>query len=686
MKKLKAFIKCQSIGSKLTISFFSVMILALGISSFTAYWMAERTLSNELINSASSSVETLSSIVNNEMQQNIDIVDYFATNVSQTDYANPTTLIANFKEYSTSLKKIDSLYVGNTAGEFFTSSDQPTPAGYDPRKRDWYKEALTKPGQIIITNPYISASTQKLTVTIARQTADQSGVLGLDISLESLQATTATAKIGKEGYAFIVGTDDSFIAHPTSTGEKNSTSQQLNDQPEAQGNYTYMYEGQEKELVYTTSTLTGWRIAGSFYQNEIDEASQPILYRIAIVLVLSLIVGGIVVGLVTRSITKRLNTIVHVAESISQGDLTQHISDTSKDEIGQLSHTFNDMNQSLSSLIGSIHDSVSDVVSSSEQLNASSEQTSHATVQITTAIEQFSVGNERQNKNVHQSAEQLTQVADWLQTIQSDSTSLLSLSESSNYLADSGDRLMQQTVGQIEMIDQSVHQANEVVNNLSRKSEEISVILKTINDIAQQTNLLSLNAAIEAARAGEHGKGFNVVAGEVQKLADQSRASSQHIENLLQDITDEIGRSLSTFTQIHGSVAEGMMTVQQAADQFQQLRTSSYQISSKLTQMNTIMQEVNGNAGDVAQSVQEISEISNINTASTHEIAASAEEQLAAMEEITSSAHALAALADNLQQEIQRFKTSDTVSSSSPTHDANVHDVVTNDDTDINKQ
>jgi len=130
----------------------------------------------------------------------------------------------------------------------------------------------------------------------------------------------------------------------------------------------------------------------------------------------------------------------------------------------------------------------------------------------------------------------------------------------------------------------------------------------------------------------------------VQKLAEQSRSSSQHIENLLKEITDEIGRSLSTFTDIHGSVAEGMMTVQQAADQFQQLRTSSHQISSSLTEMNTLVQEVNGNAVEVAQSVHEISEISNVNTASTHEIAASAEEQLAAMEEITASAHALASL------------------------------------------
>lgn len=667
MKNIKQFLTCQTIGSKLIISFFIVMILALGTSSFTSYWLAQKTLSDEMINSASSSVETLNSTVNTEMQQNIDIVDYFASQVSQANYTNGDNLVTEFKSYSTSLKKVESLYVGSTTGQFFTSSDKPSPAGYDPRERDWYKQALTSPGKAIITNPYISASTQKLTVTIAKQTADQSGVIGLDINLEALQATTATVKIGKEGYAFIVGKDSNFISHPTAIGEKNASSEQLMSRPDSKGSYTYLYENQQKELVYTTSDLTGWRIAGSFYQNEINEATQPILYKMVIVLLVSLIVGGIVVALVTRSITKRLSQIVFVAEAISDGDLTHHIVDRSKDEIGRLSHTFNNMNTSLSSLINSINDSVSDVVSSSEQLNASSEQTSHATVQITTAIEQFSVGNERQNKNVNQSAEQLTQVADWLQTVKTNSNSLLSLSESSNYLADSGDRLMQQTVGQIQHIDQSVHQANEVVTNLSRKSEEISVILQTINDIAKQTNLLSLNAAIEAARAGEHGKGFNVVAGEVQKLAEQSRSSSQHIENLLKEITDEIGRSLSTFTDIHGSVAEGMMTVQQAADQFQQLRTSSHQISSSLTAMNTLVQEVNGNAVEVAQSVHEISEISNVNTASTHEIAASAEEQLAAMEEITASAHALASLAENLQQEIHRFKTTDSVASPSAT-------------------
>lgn len=663
MKKIKAFLKCQSIGSKLMISFFIVMILALGASSFTSYWMAQQTLSNELINSASSSVETLNTIITNEVQQNISIVDTFAQQITQSSYQDPANIIGDFKDYSNALKKVESLYVGIANGQFLTSSGDPTPAGYDPRDRNWYQEAMANPEETIITNAYISASTQQLTITVARQTADRSGVIGLDMNLSALQSTVNTAKIGQTGYAFIVEKDGSFVTHPTASliGQKVNTSEDLMAKPEPQGEYTYLFDDEQKELVYTTSEVTGWRIAGSFYPSEIDQAVQPILYKIAIVLVISLIVGSIAIGYLTHSIAKRLGKIVHVAESIHQGDLTQYVNDTTKDEIGQLSITFNAMNQSLSSLIGSIHDSVSDVVSSSEQLNASSEQTSRATEQITTAIEQFSVGSERQNQNVNSSSQQLTQVAEWLQTVQMNSQSLLSLSESSNELADHGDQLMQQTVEQIQTIDDSVHQANQVITNLSRKSEEISIILQTINDIAQQTNLLSLNAAIEAARAGEHGKGFNVVAGEVQKLANQSHLSSQHIESLLKEITDEIAHSLSTFTHIHGSVEEGISTVQQAADQFQQLRKSSHRISSSLTEVTSLVDEVSGHADEVAQSVQEITEISNVNTASSHEIAASAEEQLAAMEEITSSAHALASLADNLQQETERFKISETI-------------------------
>ncbi|ANF94811.1 hypothetical protein AR543_01355 [Paenibacillus bovis] len=659
MNAIKSLFLNQSLGRKLMFSFCAVLIVALVTSSLVSYFTAQRSLSEELIDSTALNAGTLSAIVDNDMQQNEDTVNYFAKQITQRDYttAGSPALLERLNTYDDATSKVEGIYVGTTTGAFFTSSDAPTAADYDPRQRPWYQQAEASPGKTIITNPYISSSTQEMTVTVARQTDDKSGVVGLDISIAALLKITSTIKIGDEGYAVILAPDGTYISHPTiKAGETDDIAKRIIAENKPQGNFSYVFNNIDKQLSYTTSPLTGWKLVGNFSQSEIDEKVKPLLYQTLLVMVLALVIGSIIVWLVTRSISKRMNKLVHVANAISQGDLTQSVEDRSKDELGRLSEAFNHMNESLGSLVGSIQDTVSDVVSSSEQLNASSEQTSQATEQITSAIELFSSGTEKQSQNMSSSAAQLNDVARLLQEVQQHSQSLLGLSHTSNTMADEGDQLIRRTVGQMQHIDRSVNQANEVVTGLSQKSTEISTILKTINTIAEQTNLLSLNAAIEAARAGEAGKGFSVVAGEVKKLAEQSHLSAQHIEELLQDIIREIHESLSTFKQIHHSVTDGLTSVEQSAEQFQQLKSNSHRISSSLQDMNTLVGDVNSNAGQVARSVEEVTVISTRNTESMHDIASSAEEQLASMEEISSSAQSLAARADDLQKEIEHFK------------------------------
>ncbi|WPP41189.1 methyl-accepting chemotaxis protein [Paenibacillus hunanensis] len=657
MKNLKHVLFNPSLGRKLMLSFCAVLIAALVTSSLVSYAIAKRTLSNELIGSATLSSNTLSSVVDNDMQRNIDAVDYFAKAITEQSYSDQAELLEQLRTYDKASSNLEGIYVGTNQGVFYTSSDKPNPPGYDPRQRPWYKLAEANPGKAVITPPYVSSSTQQMTVTIAKQTDDNSGVVGLDLSIASLLQITSTVKIGEKGYAFIIAPDGTYISHPTiAAGQTNDIAKRIIAENKEQGQFSYVFEGQDKQLSYVTSPITGWKLVGNFNQSEIQEKVSPVLYQTLIVLVIALIVGGIVVWLITRSISKRMNRIVDVAHAISQGDLTRSVQDRSRDELGKLSVAFNDMNRSLSSLVGSIQDTVSDVVASSEELTASSEQTSRATEQITEAIEQFSGGSDRQNTHISQSAHQLSEVAGFLNQVQQHSGSLLGLSQTSTQMADSGDQLVRRTVSQIEQIDHAVNEAYGVVNGLSHKSSQISDILKTINTIAEQTNLLSLNAAIEAARAGEAGKGFSVVAGEVKKLAEQSHQSAGHIEGLLQDIISEINESISTFDRIHQSVGEGLSGVQQSADQFQQLKSNAHHISSSLQEMNTLISDVSNNADDVAQSVAEVSDIAGKNAGNMHDIAASAEEQLASMEEISSSAQSLSKLAEDLQKEIEHFK------------------------------
>ncbi len=486
---------------------------------------------------------------------------------------------------------------------------------------------------------------------------DGSGVVGIDISIDSLLQTTQTMHIGKEGYAFITTESGTYLSHPTyATGDQDEISTRLSEEKENSGTFSYLFKSESKALVYEKNELSGWIIWGSYYENEIQEAAQPIFYRLLSVLIVSLVVGGAIIWLMTQSIARRLKKVARAAEAISSGDLTGTISDSSRDEIGQLAASFQSMNVSLGGLVRSINGSVSDVAASSEELSASAEHTGKATRQITESIEGFAAGSERQSDSVADSSRRLAQVFEWLSELRTSSERLAQASRSSAEMAEEGDLLVDQTLDRIREIDVSVREGGEVISGLSAKSQTITGILHTIDEIASQTNLLALNASIEAARAGEAGLGFTVVANEVKKLAQQSADSAKTIEGLIQDIVSDIQASLETFVKIRSSVTGGLETAERTADNLRRLKTASEEVSGDLGGMNKQVIEVAGHAEEVAQAVREISKAAEANQSGTHEIAAAAEEQLASMEQIGQSSASLALLAEQLQGEVERFK------------------------------
>ncbi|OWA36726.1 hypothetical protein B9G55_01195 [Saccharibacillus sp. O16] len=650
-----------SLGNKLLIFFSVVLVVSLLASAWLSYRLAESAMSNELIKSASSSVQTMNSVIERDLNSRIAAVDYLADTLNATSFENEGSAVgvtnAALKTYDLAQNDVDLAYAGSSKGIYIASTYDNLPDGYDPRTRDWYGAAMKTPGKVAVTEPYISASTGKAGITVAKTLKDGSGVVGIDLSIDSLLKTTESIHIGSGGYAFIVSSSGTYISHPTvEAGSSNSISMQLAAQKTAEGRFDYTFEDQPKVLVYEKNAVSGWIIAGSYYQKEVTDASQPILYRLLIVLAVALIVGGTAVWLLTRSIARRLRRVSVAAEAISSGDLTGSIEDKGSDEISKLADAFQNMNTSLSGLVRSITSSVSDVAASSEQLSASAEHTGKASRQITEAIEGFAVSSERQSENVAGSSQRLAEVFEQLSELRTGSERLASSSRQASEMAGEGDQLVELTLQRMREIDDSVRAGGEVISGLADKSKTITSILQTIDEIASQTNLLALNASIEAARAGAAGQGFTVVASEVKKLAQQSADSAKMIEGLIQDIVSDIQASLKTFVEIRSSVTGSLESAELTASNLRQLRESAESVSTDLSGMNTRLGEVVGHAEEVAQAVHEISRAAEANQSGTHEIAAAAEQQLASMEEIRESSASLADLAEQLQGEVERFK------------------------------
>lgn len=653
--------KKPSISKKLIIAFLVVLILPTVALTISAFFTSKTELDKQIMGSAMSQVNAFDTLINENIGNKADAVTLFTDSLkaSNLQEKNRNATIKELQQYGKiNEKDVSAIYAGSEKGLFMQYPVQKMPDGYDPRERPWYQEALNaESGKQVITKPYVAASTGKMVITIAQKMKDGSGVIGLDMEIDSLLQKLKEIKIGQKGYAFIMEKDKTVLADPTQ-----KPGSQVNENlaniifKNKEGSGSYSLKGTDKKVAYVTNELTGWKIGGTMLVSEVEDAAKPVFHTAIIVFSVTLIVAGTLIFFIVRSISKRLSNLARFSKKVSNGDLRDKLKIQSDDEIGQVGKGFNTMIDSLRSLIGAVQTSVENVASSSEELTASAGQTSKATEHITLAIEQFSSGNESQNDKVELSSDELEEMNRGLQHMNESAESITASSIKSTDIAGEGGQLVEKTASQMNVIDQSVKKAENVISALESKSKDITQILGVINGIADQTNLLALNAAIEAARAGESGRGFSVVAEEVRKLAVQSANSAKEIENLIKEIVQDIDVSQEVFTAVNREVQSGLSFTEQTRGSFHNIFEMTKEISDQLQTMNQTVVQLSKGSAHVSEAVREIADVSRESSANIQDIAASAEEQLASMEEISSSSATLSSMAEELRDLISKFK------------------------------
>lgn len=653
--------KKPSISKKLIIAFLVVLILPTVALTISAFFTSKTELDKQVMGSAMSQVNAFDTLINENIGNKSDAVTLFSDSLkaSNLQEKNRNATIKELQQFGKiNEKDVSAIYAGSEKGLFMQYPVQKMPDGYDPRERPWYQEALkAENGKQVITKPYVAASTGKMVITIAQKMKDGSGVIGLDMEIDSLLQKLKEIKIGQKGYAFIMEKDKTVLADPTQ-----KPGSQVNENlasiifKNKEGSGSYTLKGTDKKVAYVTNELTGWKIGGTMLVSEVEEAAKPVFNTAIIVFSVTLIVAGTLIFFIVRSISKRLSNLARFSKKVSEGDLRDKLQIQSDDEIGQVGKGFNTMIDSLRSLIGAVQTSVENVASSSEELTASAGQTSKATEHITLAIEQFSSGNESQNDKVELSSVELEEMNRGLQHMNESAESITASSIKSTDIAGEGGQLVEKTASQMNVIDQSVKKAENVISALESKSKDITQILGVINGIADQTNLLALNAAIEAARAGESGRGFSVVAEEVRKLAVQSANSAKEIENLIKEIVQDIDVSQEVFTAVNREVQSGLSFTEQTKVSFHNIFEMTKEISDQLQTMNQTVVQLSKGSAHVSEAVREIADVSRESSANIQDIAASAEEQLASMEEISSSSATLSSMAEELRDLISKFK------------------------------
>ncbi|EEO13412.1 methyl-accepting chemotaxis protein [Vibrio cholerae TMA 21] len=531
-------------------------------------------------------------------------------------------------------------YYGNEQGEMFRQDPSLNTADYDPRVRGWYKEAKAA-GKPITTEPYVSVTMQTLVVTLAEPVRYQGQLIGVaasNLALDKLIKDVLAIEVPGKGYAILVNQKGKIVAHPTQdlilkpTEEMSAqlTISKLNIAAKDHTPFQLNMDGRDKVLMAEEVANTDWLLVMVMDKGVLEQPlNDMLMVQIGIGLGILLVMALLTSWFVARQLNE-LGNIANALADIAEGDgdLTRRLDVRSQDEVGLLADKFN-------KFVDRLHQMVKNVREVSVALTQGAD---HAAASATQASKRIRT----QQDEITMVATAVTEMASATAEIASNAENTAKNATQSVQLGEDGFAQMQQSKQSIDQLAQELTGAVRIISELEVHANEISTILSTIRGIAEQTNLLALNAAIEAARAGEQGRGFAVVADEVRVLSQRTHASTEEIQTKIAGLQKVTTTAVSVMTESHKLVETSVADVNQTGASLQAISEAIQQISDMATQIASAAEEQSLVTADI-----------NVNTESVREVSDQLAEEA---QQSVQQAKSLHAMAQELNKEISRFK------------------------------
>ncbi|MNU68575.1 Methyl-accepting chemotaxis protein PctA [compost metagenome] len=465
-------------------------------------------------------------------------------NLAQNIAINPEpTTVAALLEQKALTSTFMASYLGDATGHFTIRPDAKMPDGFDPRVRPWYKGAENS-STATLTEPYIDAATGQtiISMAMASKKAGQSvGVVGGDLSLQTLIDTLSARDFDGMGYAFLVSADGKILVHPDKTLVMKSLSEAYpQNTPRISRDFSEV-EVDGKTRIVTFTPIKGlpsvnWYIGLSIDKEKAFSMLSEFRASAVVATVISVVIIIALLGMLIRILIQPLHVMTRAMADIAdgEGDLTKRLSIVNNDEFGILGTAFNRFVErvhcsirEVSSATGQVNEVALRVVAASNSSMFNSDQQASRTSSVAAAINQLGAAAQEIARNAAQASNQA-----------SDARSL----------AEDGQQVVDRSIVAMNKLSTMLSASSSNIESLNSKTVNIGQILEVITSISQQTNLLALNAAIEAARAGEAGRGFAVVADEVRNLAHRTQESAQQVQTMIEELQVGARESVSTMS------------------------------------------------------------------------------------------------------------------------------------------
>ena len=546
--------------------------------------------------------------------------------------------------------------------EIIQSDGYISETSFDITERLWYKTLLEKPGESIVSSVYEDAVGGGLVVTIAtpyyNNSKEMVGVIGIDLLIDDLINYFGQLSIGESGYVTVYDSEQNLVFHPDSSMIMTN----LSNISYSENMKELIQNNQNSEIIeyqYNNSKFHGatlyidnfnWSVLACMPNSEYMHETTIIFSMLMIGFLLCIIIISLVCLFRTKALIKPLKNIGTVAEEFAKGKLDSNIIRNTNDEIGDLEEIFSKTQVNLKSIISDIalvlHEISNknltietsatyegdfvEIKNSLHGIIISMNETMH---QVRIAADQVDAGSSQVSNGAQALAQGASEQASSVKEL---SDNVKDISDKINHTAQSAEIAQNQTVAAKNSLDRSSEKMQELVNameQIKNTSGQIQGIIKTIDDIAFQTNILALNASVEAARAGTSGKGFAVVADEVRNLAGKSAEASKTTQNLIKAAIN--------------AVETGNKLVSHTAEDLEETATNASLVMKSIIEIAKASIEEAKSISDVTSGLNQISDVVQTNAATAEESAASSEE--------------LSGQANMLRQLINEFNFSDNI-------------------------